>query len=261
MASIGLIDSGLGGLTVLRQVFKQMPMLNTEYFGDCMNNPYGPKDKDEIIQFVRQILSFLSEKNIKLAILACNTATAAALDIVKTEFDFPILGIIEPGARAALKATENKKIGVIGTEFTIKSKAYEKAIKSLDDETKIISQACPPFCNLVEAGKISGKKVEDTVQKYISKYSKTKIDTLVLGCTHYPVLAPVIKKFLSPDITIVDPAVEVIAETKLLLKDKIDHNTKKIYHNFYTSGKTSSFSSLGEPILGRPIRSVKEVIM
>lgn len=259
MGSIGLMDSGLGGLTVLRQIFKQMPTVSTEYFADSGRTPYGPRSKNEITSFVRQILSFLSEKGIDLSILACNTATAAALDTVKDEFQFPILGIIKPGARAALKVTKNKKIGVIGTEFTIKSGAYEKTIKSLDNEADVISQACPPFCDLVEAGKVSGKEVENIVERYISKYEKSNIDTLVLGCTHYPVLAPVIKKFLSPDVAIVDPAVEVVAEAKLLLKNKMDISTKKPYHNFYTSGKASLFSSLGEVILDRPIQTVEEV--
>lgn len=256
MAKIGLMDSGFGGLTVLSEVIRQLPEVDAEYFGDSGRAPYGPRTKEEITKFVQQTLEFLGKKDIELAILACNTATAAALDTVEDKYDFPVLGIIKPGARGALKATKNKKIGVIGTIFTIESGAYQNTLKDLDKDVEVLGQACPPFCDLVEAGKTSGPEVEKIVHKYISVFDDSDIDTLVLGCTHYPVLLPVIKKFISPDVTIVDPAVEVVAQAKSHLKlDKKGEATYK----FYTSGSAEHFIKIGENILGSPMKNVEEV--
>lgn len=260
MKKIGLLDSGFGGLTVLKEVMRQLPNVSCEYFGDSGRNPYGHRSEEEITKFTRQILDFLSQKSIELAIIACNTATAAALEEVENKYDFPVLGIIEPGSKAALKVTSNKEIGVIATDFTIKSGAYQETITKLDEEAKVIAQACPPFCDLVEEGKTEGNKVERIVSKYVSVFKDYSIDTLVLGCTHYPVLLPLIKKNISQDITIVDPAEEVVAQAKDILKIKDTNlDTQNPEYRFYTSGKAQIFSEIGGNILGRPIEHLEEI--
>lgn len=260
MAKIGLLDSGFGGLTVLKEVIRQLPGAKAEYFGDSGRNPYGPRSKEEITMFVEQILKFLSKKSIDIAIIACNTATAAALDKVEDKFDFPVLGIIEPGSEAALKATTNKRIGVIGTDFTINSGAYQEAISNLDKEVQVVAHACPPFCDLVEEGKTEGEEVERIVYDYLLELQYSDIDTLVLGCTHYPVLLPVIRKFIPGDVTIVDPAKEVVAQAKAVIKEKgLDINTQNPEYRFYTSGNPKNFSNIGEKILGRPLKYVEGI--
>jgi glutamate racemase len=259
MAIVGLFDSGLGGLTVARQVRKKIPEAKIEYYGDNGRNPYGSLSQKTIVEYSKQILDFLAGKGVDLAIIACNTATAAALDMVKDKYNFPVLGIIEPGSRAALRDTKNKKIGVLGTEFTIKSGAYDKALKRLNKEIIVYSQACPKFTLLVEHGKFEGQETVEAVSGYLSKLEDTGIDTLILGCTHYPVLMGIIKNYLRENVKVIDPAVEVVLEVKEKLAEiSVDINEEPEF-NFYTSGSLKTFKEFGENILGEPIREVKEV--
>jgi glutamate racemase len=257
---IGLFDSGLGGLTVVREVKRQLPEASVEFLGDNGRNPYGPRPREEIVRFSRQILDFLAEKGIDLAIIACNTATAAALSEVQEAYPFPVLGVIEPGARAALAVSKNRRIGVIGTQFTIESGAYNRTLQGLDPGVQVLGQACPLFTPLVEQGKTTGPEVEAAAREYLETFRGSGIDTLVLGCTHYPVLLDVIRRHLDPGIIIVDPAAATVAQAKSILETKAAPQafTPPTYR-FYTSGEPELFARLGSNILGQLLEHVERV--
>ena len=195
-AAIGVFDSGVGGLTVTREIMRQLPNENVVYLGDTARVPYGSKSKNNIIRFSRQIIRFLKTKNVKAIVIACNTASALALDTVQEEFDIPIIGVIVPGARAAVRETKNGQIGVLGTEATIKSETYTKEIRKLMPEAEVIGKPCPLFVPLVEEGFAKHKITEEVIDIYLSDMRKSEIDTLILGCTHYPILLEKIKKYL-----------------------------------------------------------------
>lgn len=258
---IGLFDSGLGGLTVVREVKRQLPQASVEFYGDNGRNPYGPLPKETIVQFSRQILDFLTAKGIDLGIIACNTATAAALEEVKVQYPFPVLGVIEPGAKAALAATKNNKIGVIGTQFTITSGAYAHILRKMQPQVEVFGQACPLFTTLVEQGQQESEAADAAAREYLSNFHGTGIDTLVLGCTHYPVLLNVIHRYVEPGVTIVDPAVETVAAAKAILGDKVgDEKATPPTYKFYTSGDPDLFARLGANILGMALDSVENVV-
>lgn len=259
MVKIGLFDSGLGGLTVVHEVRRQLPGASVEFYGDNGRNPYGPRPQAEIVKFSRQILNFLAGKGIDLAIIACNTATAAALAEVQDAYPFPVLGVIEPGARAALAASKSCRIGVIGTEFTVRSGAYTRALKGLSPEVQVLGQACPLFTPLVEQGKTAGPEPEAAARAYLAAFRGSGIDTLILGCTHYPVLIDVIRAHLDPGVTTVDPAVETVAQAKLLLGAEATLPAAAPTYRFYTSGDPELFARLGSNILGRPLENVTRV--
>ncbi|MGI6129830.1 MAG: glutamate racemase [bacterium] len=260
MITVGLFDSGFGGLTVAREVKRQLPEANIEFYGDNGRNPYGPLSKETITQYSRQILGFLGTKGVDVGIIACNTATAAALEAVKDQFQFPVLGVIGPGARGGKAATKNKKVGVIATQFTIESGAYDRMLKELDSDIEVTGQACPKFTTLVEQGKSSGPDVEAAVSEYLATFKGTEIDTLILGCTHYPVLIDTIRRYVEGSVNIVDPAVETVAEAKAILKKKqpITGDTLPTY-NFYTSGDVEQFTEIGSIIFGQHLQNVVQV--
>jgi glutamate racemase len=261
MAIIGLFDSGFGGLTVARQIRKQIPKISIEYYGDNGRNPYGPLSQKTIIKYSRQILDFLAKKGPDIVIIACNTATAAALNTIKNEYNFPVLGIIEPGSRAALRESKNKRIGVLGTKFTIDSGAYNKIIKGFNEEVEVFGQACPEFTLLVEQGNIEGKEVEKAASKYLSNLKDTGIDTLILGCTHYPVLIGIIKKYIDKDVKVIDPSIEVVLDAKAKLSEISADINGKTNLNFYTSGYLTGFKEIGAKILGEPINKIEKILL
>ncbi len=260
MVTIGLFDSGVGGLTVAREVRRQIPCANMEYYGDSSRVPYAARSCDEITVFSKQIVDFLATKGVDLVIIACNTATAAALSSVQGNYPFPVLGIIESGAEAALAVTRNKKIGVIATQFTIDNRAYERTIKTLDPEAEVIGQACPMFTTLIEAGKAESPEAAHYTAKYLSTYANTNIDTLVLGCTHYPIMLEHITKNINPKVEIVDPAVEAVRKAKTLLESKIHEPCNGVpRYCFYTSGEPELFQRLGSKVFGIPLGETTKV--
>ena len=202
-AAIGVFDSGVGGLTVTREIMRQLPNENVVYFGDTARVPYGSKSKNNIIRFSRQIIRFLKTKNVKAIVIACNTASALALETVQQEFDIPIIGVIVPGARAAVRETKNGQIGVLGTEATIKSEPYSKEFRKLMPEAEVIGKPCPLFVPLVEEGFAKHKITEEVIDIYLSDMRKSEIDTLILGCTHYPLLLDKIRQFTPGHIRII----------------------------------------------------------
>lgn len=216
-APIGVFDSGVGGLTVMREIARQLPGEDIVYFGDTARVPYGNKSKKNIIRFSRQIIRFLLTKQVKAIVIACNTASALAMDTVKAEFDVPIMGVVEPGARAAVTATRNGRIGVIGTEGTIKSGSYGRAIHQLDPGIQVVPRACPLFVPLVEEGFIGHGVTDEVIAHYLSSLKDSGIDSLILGCTHYPLLQEQIQRFMGRQIAIVNPAYEAACDLKALL--------------------------------------------
>ena len=193
---VGVFDSGVGGLTVAREIMRNLPNEDIVYFGDTARVPYGSKSKDNIIRYSRQIIHFLQTKGVKAIVIACNTASALALETVKEEFDIPIIGVVEPGARAALAVTETKKIGVIGTEATVRSAMYEKIIQGTRPDVTVLAKACPLFVPLVEEGFKKHHVTDEIIDFYLSSLKESDIDALILGCTHYPLLRSKIREYV-----------------------------------------------------------------
>lgn len=206
-APIGVFDSGVGGLTVLRELYRQLPSESIIYFGDTARLPYGIRSQTEIIQFNREILTWMQNQGVKMAVMACNTSSALALETVREEFNFPVIGVILPGAKAAVQY--GKRIGVIATPATAKSNAYKNAILEIEPNQKVWQVSCPEFVPLIEQNRIHDPYTVEVATSYLEPLIQQQIDTLVYGCTHYPHLAPVLRSLLPSTVNIVDPAVYV----------------------------------------------------
>ncbi|MDD5021122.1 MAG: glutamate racemase [Endomicrobiaceae bacterium] len=259
-SAIGIFDSGLGGLTVMSAVTKLMPKENIIYFGDTAHVPYGSKSKKVVTDFSLGISKFLVKHNVKIIVVACNTASAFSLDILKNNIKVPVIGVIRAGSVMAVKKTKNKKIGIIGTEGTIKSKAYIKEIKKYDKSIQTFSQACPLFVPLVEEGWFDKKITKDIIKEYLVNTVNKKIDTIILGCTHYPLLKKSIRQVIGEHINIVDSAVAVAYEVKKLLHEQnIENNSGKGKYIFYVSDCPEKFKKLGSNFFPQKIKNVKKV--
>ncbi|MFH1459330.1 MAG: glutamate racemase [Candidatus Omnitrophota bacterium] len=260
---IGIFDSGMGGLTVVKEVMRTLPQEKIIYFGDTARVPYGPKSKETVVRFSIENILFLLKHNVKMIIIACNTASSVALSIVQENFKVPVMGVITPGVKKALSITKNNRIGVIGTKTTIKSKSYEKQILKISKNTKIYSNACPLFVPLVEEGWLNRPITKIIAQEYLSPFKKKKIDTMILGCTHYPLLKPVIKDVLGTGVVLVDSAKEVAQGAKqILVKENLLATKQKSKINnisFYVSDEPENFSHLGQKFLGFALNNVKKV--
>ncbi len=225
---IGVFDSGLGGLTVVNELVRQLPQEDIVYFGDTARVPYGSKSKSSIIQFSKENSEILLAHNVKMIIVACNSSSSYAIPHLRKEFDLPILGVINPGAKKGVAVTKNNRIGIIATTATIQSRAYNKAIVRQKKSVEVYSQACPLFVPLVECGWFHKKATELIAQEYLFSLKKEKVDTLVLGCTHYPLLRSLIKKVMGAGVSLVDSAQEVAAEVQQLLRSHaLERKTKK----------------------------------
>lgn len=258
---IGIFDSGIGGLTVLREIRTGLPHENIVYFGDTARVPYGTKSRETITRFSTDIVSFLNDYNTKLVIVACNTASSLSLEALKRKFTVPIIGVIEPGAREALSKTKSGRIGVIGTKATISSGSYENALKAMDPKLKVFSQSCPLFVPFVEEGWLEGEVVNRVAKIYLGQIKSFKVDTLILGCTHYPLLSKVIQKALGDKVKLVNSAEATAREAKNLLeKLKLKSASRERQETlFFVSDEPEQFRSLGERFLGRSIQSVAKV--
>lgn len=258
---IGVFDSGIGGLTVLREIAEQLPGEDVVYFGDTARIPYGTRSKETVIKYVLQSFRFLMTKDIKAIVIACNTASALAMEEAQKEFDIPIIGVIEPGAKAAASITRNSKIGVIGTEGTINSQSYQRKIRKMLPSAEIIGVACPLFVPIVEEGWENSDIAYMTAKKYLLELKEHNIDSLVLGCTHYPVLRYTIDKVLEGKVTLVNPAYETAKALKVLLKEnnllssKLDDGIQR----FYVSDDPEKFKRIGGNILRKEIVSIEKV--
>ena len=259
---IGIFDSGLGGLTVVKEVMNFLPNEQILYLGDTARAPYGTKTKETIIKFTRENINFLLKKNVKIIVIACNTASALAQKEMKKEFDISIVGVIDAGAKAALAATRTGRIGVIGTRATIGSGAYIDAIKKQRKEAEIFSKATPLLVPLVEEGWLESGITASVLKFYLEDFKKKKIDTLVLGCTHYPLLKPLVRKIL-PGINIIDSAKEVAAEVRGLLENKgmlsYKNNSKK--SAFFVTDTPGTFNKVGRMFLKKAMILAKKVAL
>ena len=262
-APVGVFDSGVGGLTVAREIMRHLPNENIIYFGDTARVPYGSKSKDNIIRYSRQIVNFLKTQGVKAIVIACNTASALALDVVSAENDIPIIGVIEPGARAALSVTQSKKIGVIGTEATIRSQMYDKIIQGADEEAEVIGKACPLFVPLVEEGFAKHHVTGEIIDFYLKSFLETDIDSLILGCTHYPLLRSRIREYVGDKITLVNPAYETAMDLKKLLEeagmDHPDATDEYTSYKFYVSDAADKFKRFANSILPYDIETINQI--
>ena len=263
-APIGVFDSGVGGLTVAREIMRQIPQERIVYFGDTARVPYGSKSTDTLIRYTRQIIRFLKTRGVKAIVVACNTASAVALEAVKDELDIPIIGVVRPGARVAVASTKNKKIGIIGTETTVNSQMYTKLIQGMDDQMQVIGKACPLFVPLVEEGWTKDPVTEEVARRYLADLQKSEIDTLILGCTHYPLLRHMVGDIMGESVTLVNPAYETAVELRALLEregianDGVNRNFENPYE-FFVSDLADKFKVFANSILPCDVTSIKKI--
>ena len=263
-APIGVFDSGVGGLTVAREIMRQIPQERIVYFGDTARVPYGSKSIDTLIRYTRQIIRFLQTRGVKAIVVACNTASAVALEAVRDEFDIPIIGVVRPGARVAAAATKNKKIGIIGTETTVNSRMYVKLIQELEPEAEVIGKACPLFVPLVEEGWTKDPVTEEVARRYLADLQKSEIDTLILGCTHYPLLRHMVGDIMGDQVTLVNPAYETALELRALLEENDIandgvHTDFDNPYEFFVSDAAEKFKTFASSILPCDVTGIKQI--
>lgn len=255
-AAIGIFDSGIGGLTVYQQIATLLPAENLIYLGDTARCPYGTKSYDVVTQYACENSDFLAERNIKMLVVACNTASAVALMALQERYAIPVIGVIQPGASAAVRLSRNKKIGVIGTEATIASGAYTKALRALDPSLEIYTRACPLLVPLVEEGWVENEVAHSTVATYLSSLKQSGIDTLILGCTHYPLLKKTIAAYLGEHVQLIDSAEETAKVVSATLSD--DHRTQLNgpgRGSFFVTDSPDQFIKVGARFLGDVVES------
>lgn len=252
---IAILDSGVGGLTVAKEVMRQLPREKILYFGDTARTPYGPRSSEEIVRFTREIVDYLIQFNPKMIVIACNTATAAGLEDIRSRVAIPVVGVIDPGARAAIGLTATGYVGVIGTEGTIKSGAYEQALKTLSPKVQVISEACPRFVPLVEKGNFRSFETYETVQSSIGHLRLFPMDTLILGCTHYPFLAETISEVMGQSVNLISSADETTREIRNILEnnDQLASEEREPVHQFFCSGDPRMFQTITQQWLGKQI--------
>jgi glutamate racemase len=257
---IGVFDSGIGGLTVVKRLSALLPSEDIVYFGDTARVPYGSKSNSTVIEYSIQNTNFLLSKNVKAVVVACNTASSIAMDELKNKFGVPIIGMIEPGASMAIQKTKNNKIGVIGTRATTGNKAYSTAINKLKKNADVTEKPCPLFVPIAEEGWLDHKATYEIAEEYLAELRNINIDTLVLGCTHYPILAKVIQKVIGDNVTLIDSGIASSEVVKLeLTKFDLLNNNNKGVHEFYVSDIPLKFKEVAELFLGNKIDHVHKV--
>ena len=260
-APVGVFDSGVGGLTVAREIMRQLPDERIIYFGDTARVPYGSKSKDTVLRYSRQIIR---TKKVKAIVIACNTATALTLDTVAAESDIPIIGVINAGARTAVEATRNGRIGVIGTEATVGSGIYTEVMKKMKPDIQVFGKSCPLFCPLVEEGWLHDPVTDEIASRYLSVLKEKYIDTLVMGCTHYPLLRSTLRRLMGEDVTLVNPAYETAIELRGLLAEKgLSRDPSAPFagekHQFYVSDLAEKFTDFASSILPQDVKETKKI--
>ena len=263
-APIGIFDSGVGGLTVAREIMRNSPAERIVYFGDTARVPYGSKSKDTILRYSRQIIRFLRTQEVKAIVVACNTASAYALEDIKKELEIPIIGVVEPGARVACGATVNGRIGVIGTEATINSRIYTEFIQARRTGTQVLGKACPLLVPLVEEGWLKDSVTAEVATRYLSELMEQDIDTLILGCTHYPLLRSSIREIVGEGVTLVNPAYETARGLQELLRHEQLENScadggAAERYQFFVSDLADKFKQFANSILPIDIEMIKQI--
>lgn len=263
-APVGVFDSGVGGLTVAREIMRQIPQERIVYFGDTARVPYGTKSRDTVLRYSRQIVRFLRTRNVKAIVIACNTASAYALETLQQEIDIPIIGVVKPGARVAARESRGGNIGVIGTEATVGSHIYRDYIQSIRPGVQVHEKACPLFVSLAEEGWWKDPITEAVAERYLSEMKERKIDTLILGCTHYPLLRSTVRKVMGEEIVLVNPAYETAIDLReLLVREQMDnqgHNkTRENPYEFFVSDAAERFKTFANSILPFDITSTRQI--
>lgn len=261
-APIGVFDSGVGGLTVAREIMRQIPNERLVYFGDTARVPYGNKSKETVTKYSRQIVRFLQTQKVKAIVVACNTASAYALEEIEKELDIPVIGVVKPGARVAAEATRNKKVGVIATAGTIQSHIYTDYIQGIQSDIQVIGKACPLFVPLVEEGLLEDPVTDEIATRYLNELKDIDIDTLILGCTHYPLIRSTVGRIMGEGVTLVNPAYETARELKSLLEKEglLNPSTQRLGTNqyqFFVSDGADKFKTFANSILKYGILSAQ----
>ena len=260
---IGVFDSGVGGLTVAREIMRNLPNERIVYFGDTARVPYGNKSRETVIRYSRQITRFLKTKKVKAIVIACNTASALALDTLEQEVDIPIIGVVKPGAQTALSVTKNHRIGVIATESTINSQLYPSLIREQEPQSIVLGKACPLFVPLVEEGWTKDDITEQVARKYLAELLEQDIDTLIMGCTHYPLLRTLLKKVVGEKVELVNPAYETAISLGRLLQEKelncLEESPDAGKHQFYSSDAPDRFCTFADTILPYHVTEAKQI--
>lgn len=259
---IGVFDSGVGGLTVVKALMKYLPNEDIVYFGDTARVPYGTKSREAIIRFSQENAKVLLRHKVKMIVIACNSSASHALHILRKKFSVPIVGVIEPGVKKAISVTRNKNIGIIATQATISSQAYTRQIRKLDRRMTVTSQPCPLFVPLVEEGWLDRKVTVEVAETYLGKMKSARIDTLILGCTHYPLLKPVLKKVMGSRVKLIDSAQEVAFEVQALLQNTGEARAVKRQpkYRFLVSDRPQHFRLAARKFLEYDIKFVKRVL-
>ncbi len=263
-APIGVFDSGVGGLTVAREIMRQLPRERIVYFGDTARVPYGSKSKETILRYSRQIIHFLESKNVKAIVVACNTASAYALEELRPEMKIPIIGVVKPGAKVAAQATRNGKIGVIGTEGTVASQIYTEMIQRHNPGAIVVGKACPLFVPLVEEGWLKDPITIEVARRYLASFWETGIDTLILGCTHYPLLRSVVRDIMGAGVELVNPAYETAQGLKRLLGEcGIANDGAQLegapMYQFYVSDAAEKFKQFANSVLPYNVETIRQI--
>ncbi len=260
---IGIFDSGVGGLTVVKSLLERLPGESFVYFGDTAHVPYGNKTEEQLMSYARNILSFLIDKGVKAVVVACGTHSSITLPRLEGQYSFPMLGVVKAGARSANRLSRNYKIGVIATQATVSSQAYTREIQIINPSCEVFEAACHKFVPLIESGVLEGEEIQGAIREYIAPLLENRVDSLVLGCTHYPFLSSPIKEFAGCDIELVDPSFETIEELRdILIRDNLFNDSgDSPIRQFYVSGNDESFYKVGRVLLGDMIQSVKRAAL
>jgi glutamate racemase len=261
--AVALLDSGVGGLTVVKEIRRLLPRENIVYFGDTARMPYGPRSPEEVRGYVFEIIDFLETQEIKAIIVACNSAAAAGLHLYQEKVALPLLGVIEPGVRAALKQTKNHKIGVIGTAGTISSGAYQKVVQRLAPEVELTGVSCPLFVLIVENGLVGTPEAFAVAEEYLKPLKKAGVDTLILGCTHYPLISDVIQQVMGDKVRLISSAEETARETKQILEERnlLNRNDPgPARQRYFVSGPASPFSKMAARLLEGEVRAYQVIL-
>jgi len=258
---IGVFDSGIGGLTVLSEIISALPYEDTIYLGDTARVPYGIRSPETVTRYSFESARFLSAKGIKVLVIACNTVSSVSLRDLQAAADVPVIGVIEPGAKAAVASTVNKKVGVIGTSATIQSNSYARAIKALDSSVEVAGLACSLFVPLVEEGWTEGRIVEMIAEKYLREIRDSGIDTLVLGCTHYPLLKGVLSRIMGNGVTLIDSAIETAKELKAVMgrSSLLKSECADVKREYYVTDSPEKFREVGERFMERELNNIHKI--
>ncbi|MGE5390729.1 MAG: glutamate racemase [Deltaproteobacteria bacterium] len=258
---IGIFDSGVGGLTVVKALMDQMPDESFIYFGDTAHVPYGSKEEWQLMGYARDIIAFLLSKQVKAIVVACGTHSSTTLPLIEGDFDLPVLGVLKAGARTAARVTRKGKIGVIATMATTKRLAYTREIRNIDDRFDVFEVGCPKFVPLIEAGKMESEEAREAVAEYLQPLMQKGIDSLVLGCTHYPFLAPAIQEYVGPGVQLADPSCETIEDLKQIFAERglFNERGEPPMRRFYVNGNDESFYRVGRLLIGDTIDYVNKI--